>query len=305
MAFISFSLVRHLAAGAAMALALSAPLASVALGAGPSPATPTMLSRQNLAVAGSLNPADSASYTVDYQPQLEGGGKLAPWLLRMNFSAPGASPNSLGFSWLDQTNAAASGSTNGNTGKSETPQIGGNMTDVPAGTDTGTIQQAVLSGGAPGTFAITVSDGSNVPASYTLQLFPMVGGKLEPGINPNPVPAAAPPPQAAPAPAQAPAPAAPAQPQPGNVSIDDTQGFSPNTVTIKGGQTVTWTNRGANVHTVTADDGAFDSGGLDNGKSFSRTFQNPGTYPYHSETDVTYNSDGTKNFLFKGTVVAQ
>jgi plastocyanin len=34
-------------------------------------------------------------------------------------------------------------------------------------------------------------------------------------------------------------------------------------------------------HTVTADDGSFDSGTLSSGKSFSYTFNTAGDFPYH------------------------
>lgn len=57
--------------------------------------------------------------------------------------------------------------------------------------------------------------------------------------------------------------------------------FSPNNVTIKTGQTVRWTNQDSAPHTVTSDDGKFDSGQLANGKSFTFAFTVPGTYTYH------------------------
>ena len=41
---------------------------------------------------------------------------------------------------------------------------------------------------------------------------------------------------------------------------------------------MTWTNRDAAPHPATAEDGSFDSGRLDNGDSFSHTFDRPGTY---------------------------
>ena len=41
---------------------------------------------------------------------------------------------------------------------------------------------------------------------------------------------------------------------------------------------MTWTNRDATPHPATAEVGSFDSGGLDNGDSFSQTFDRPGTY---------------------------
>lgn len=57
--------------------------------------------------------------------------------------------------------------------------------------------------------------------------------------------------------------------------------FSPATVNITVGGTVTWTNKDGTTHTVTADGGAFDSGNLDSGKTFSFTFNQAGTFSYH------------------------
>jgi plastocyanin len=59
--------------------------------------------------------------------------------------------------------------------------------------------------------------------------------------------------------------------------------FQPASIEVPAGSTVTWTNAGAAPHTVTADDGAFDSGQLKPGESFSQTFTTPGTYTYHCE----------------------
>ena len=57
--------------------------------------------------------------------------------------------------------------------------------------------------------------------------------------------------------------------------------FQPGDLTITVGDTVTWTNADGRPHTVTADAGAFDSGNVDEGGSFSFTFTQPGTYSYH------------------------
>jgi plastocyanin len=65
-----------------------------------------------------------------------------------------------------------------------------------------------------------------------------------------------------------------------SVTIKDFQ-FTPSTVTIKVGATVTWTNDGPSTHTVTADDGSFESGNLAQGKTYTRTFDTAGTYAYH------------------------
>ena len=50
---------------------------------------------------------------------------------------------------------------------------------------------------------------------------------------------------------------------------------------IKAGQTITWTNNDPVPHTVTSDDGLWDSGDIATGKSFSKRFELPGTYAYH------------------------
>jgi plastocyanin len=54
-------------------------------------------------------------------------------------------------------------------------------------------------------------------------------------------------------------------------------------ITVPVGATVVWPNRGQRKHTVTADDGSFNSGTLDAGASFSQTFSQPGTFAYYCE----------------------
>jgi len=89
------------------------------------------------------------------------------------------------------------------------------------------------------------------------------------------------PPTAAP-PAASSAPAASAGPAGGATSAKIIDfGFTPATLTVKPGTTVTWTNTGSASHTVTADDGSFASGTLAGGATFSQTFAKAGTYAYH------------------------
>jgi plastocyanin len=57
--------------------------------------------------------------------------------------------------------------------------------------------------------------------------------------------------------------------------------FQPAFVAVSAGSTVSWFNAGGAPHTVTSDTGAFDSGTLGPGGSFSVTFSTPGTYTYH------------------------
>lgn len=56
--------------------------------------------------------------------------------------------------------------------------------------------------------------------------------------------------------------------------------FSPATLTVKSGTTVTWTNNDSYAHTVTSKTNAFDSGDITSGKTFSFTFSAAGTYNY-------------------------
>jgi len=72
------------------------------------------------------------------------------------------------------------------------------------------------------------------------------------------------------------------------VSIADFA-FSPSALTVKAGTAVTWTNNDGAPHTVTSTDGpstsaqttgAFDSGDLGQGETFSFTFDEAGTYYY-------------------------
>lgn len=118
------------------------------------------------------------------------------------------------------------------------------------------------------------------------------------------------PPAPAPEPAPAPAPAAPAAPtaaaaparaQPtgtsrlatarpvkvravaraaGGDTISDFK-FTPSTITVTAGESVTWTNSGPSGHSATADDGSFDTGVLRRGASGSHTFTAAGTYTFH------------------------
>lgn len=57
--------------------------------------------------------------------------------------------------------------------------------------------------------------------------------------------------------------------------------YAPARVEIRAGTTVVWTNSAPLPHTVTADTGGFDSGIIEVGKRWARTFSRPGTYAYH------------------------
>ena len=57
--------------------------------------------------------------------------------------------------------------------------------------------------------------------------------------------------------------------------------YSPNPITVAPGTTVTVTNNDGVAHTWTADGGAFDSGSIAPGASYSFTFTGSGTFAYH------------------------
>ena len=59
--------------------------------------------------------------------------------------------------------------------------------------------------------------------------------------------------------------------------------FDPPDVAVEPGSTITWTNNGDEPHTVTADDGSFDSGRLNPGDSYTVAFGGQGTVTYHCE----------------------
>jgi plastocyanin len=64
------------------------------------------------------------------------------------------------------------------------------------------------------------------------------------------------------------------------VTIDNFS-FTPSTLAIAAGQTVTWINHDDVPHTVTAQDHAFSSAGLDTDDAFTHQFTNAGTYVYY------------------------
>lgn len=77
------------------------------------------------------------------------------------------------------------------------------------------------------------------------------------------------------------APAEPAaeSPEPVRVAIRDFS-FQPARVEVGAGTTVIWTNRGEVAHTVTASDGSWNSGNIEPGGTWRRTFGAAGTHGY-------------------------
>ena len=102
------------------------------------------------------------------------------------------------------------------------------------------------------------------------------------GAKPT-APAGRPAPPVTPTPAADTAKPAPAAPGAGKIADAGMRNFAftPARIEIAAGTTVRWKNNDPVAHTVTADDGSLDSGLIDGGATWSRTFDRPGEYPFH------------------------
>ncbi|MBZ2164459.1 cupredoxin domain-containing protein [Methanobacterium spitsbergense] len=58
--------------------------------------------------------------------------------------------------------------------------------------------------------------------------------------------------------------------------------FNPSTLNVQVGTTVTWINKDTTTHDVVSDTGLFNSGNLTNGMSYNYTFNQTGSFAYHS-----------------------
>jgi amicyanin len=70
------------------------------------------------------------------------------------------------------------------------------------------------------------------------------------------------------------------QPEGAQVVISDYK-YEPAEITIKAGESVTWTNQDSVQHNAAADENAFEGPLLSKGESYTFTFDAPGVYPYH------------------------
>jgi plastocyanin len=99
-----------------------------------------------------------------------------------------------------------------------------------------------------------------------------------------------------------PAPATPSTPSAssgsGNTITIKNFAFDPSTLTVKTGTVVTWINQDGATHALASDAGspaAFSSDPLSPGTSYTFTFTQPGTYPYHCSIHPS----------MKGTIIVQ
>jgi plastocyanin len=104
--------------------------------------------------------------------------------------------------------------------------------------------------------------------------------------NSTNIPGKAPAENTTPAEDKAPAQSEPPAPDSTTVTVDiHDRTFDPAQLEVAAGTTVTWTNGDTEAHTVTADNGLFDSGVIEPGQYYSTWLGGSGTVPYHSETD--------------------
>jgi plastocyanin len=80
---------------------------------------------------------------------------------------------------------------------------------------------------------------------------------------------------------------------PANTILMSGMTFSPSTITVTVGTTLTWKNNDGIAHTSTSDTGVWDTGNLAAGGSSSTTFNTAGTFPYHCTYHVAMGMKGT------------
>jgi plastocyanin len=69
---------------------------------------------------------------------------------------------------------------------------------------------------------------------------------------------------------------------PGASDPNNAEAFVPPQISVSSeGNIVSWTNEDSTEHTVTADDGSFDSGPISPGDTFENTLDSPGDFGYH------------------------
>lgn len=66
-----------------------------------------------------------------------------------------------------------------------------------------------------------------------------------------------------------------------NQVVIQNMAFNPASLTVAAGTTVIFSNQDGVAHTVTADNGAFDSGTIAPGQAIQLTFPSAATYAYH------------------------
>ncbi len=81
----------------------------------------------------------------------------------------------------------------------------------------------------------------------------------------------------------------------GNVTVVDMEDYvyGDEEIHVEPGTTVRWVNKDSVYHTVTWDDGSVDSERIEPGETWSYTFTEEGTYPYHCTPHAYQDDEGT------------
>jgi plastocyanin len=80
------------------------------------------------------------------------------------------------------------------------------------------------------------------------------------------------------------------------ITIQNTA-FYPTTLNVKPGTTVTWINKDNETQNIVSNNGVFDSGNLKTNQSYNYTFNQSGSYPFHS----TINTNLTGTIIVSST----
>ena len=92
--------------------------------------------------------------------------------------------------------------------------------------------------------------------------------------------------------------------QSSNTILVQNSSFTPSILNVQVGTTVTWINKANTTQQIVSSTGVFSSGNLTNGMIYSYTFNQSGSYPFHSAVNpsmtgtiivVTSNSSGNPN----------
>ncbi|MDP8957231.1 MAG: PLDc N-terminal domain-containing protein [Actinomycetota bacterium] len=81
--------------------------------------------------------------------------------------------------------------------------------------------------------------------------------------------------------------------------------FDPEAVHVSVGTRIVWPNVGQSSHTVTADDGSFESGDLKPGQEYARTFDRAGAYRYYCRYHGTPGGRGMAGVILVGNARLQ
>lgn len=126
---------------------------------------------------------------------------------------------------------------------------------------------------------VVANSAENVAALATAAALPTATPTPVPTATPTPTPTQTPTPEPT-VPGITPSPTPSPTPAPLTINAQDFE-FDPAEPVVPVGVSIVWTNVGEKRHSITADDGSFDSDLLDPGQTFTLAFNEPGEYAYY------------------------